>query len=142
RLTAGPGPRPFSVTKFGLTKRTSDAIVCVQIIYGRSNGMWSTEYSQNAEVAPEALWKVLRDVNGWGAWNEGIETIAMDDPLAVGATFQMKPPGEDMVTSTIAELEENRVLTDVTDLGDLVVRVAHRLDPLAEGGTAITYAVE
>ena len=104
--------------------------------------MWTTEYSQDTEVAPEALWKLLRDVNGWGAWNEGIETIAMDGPLAVGATFEMKPPGEDAVTSTIAELEDNRLLTDVTDLGDLVVRVAHRLDPRANGGTAVTYAVQ
>jgi Polyketide cyclase / dehydrase and lipid transport len=104
--------------------------------------MWSTEFSQNTEVAPEALWPLLQDVNGWGAWNDGIEAIALDGPLGVGATFQMKPPGEDAVTSTIAELQENRLLTDVTDLGDLVIRVAHRLDPLPSGGTVVTYRVE
>jgi hypothetical protein len=106
--------------------------------------MWTTDYTQSTDVAPEALWQLLRDVNGWGAWNEGIETIALDGdgPLAVGARFQMKPPGEDTVTSTIAELEENRLLTDVTDLGELVIRVAHRLDPLPDGGTAVTYRVE
>jgi len=104
--------------------------------------MWTTDYTQSTDVAPEAVWQLLRDVNGWGAWNEGIEAIALDGPLAVGATFQMKPPGEDTLTSTIAELEENRLLTDVTDLGDLVIRVAHRLDPLPDGGTAVTYRVE
>jgi Polyketide cyclase / dehydrase and lipid transport len=104
--------------------------------------MWTTEYSQSTDVATEALWKVLRDVGGWGAWNGGIETIALDGPVAVGTTFRMKPPGEDTVTSTIAELEENRVITDVTDLGDLVIRVAHRLDPLADGQTAVTYRME
>src|SRR6266487_5037460 len=104
--------------------------------------MWTTDYTQSTDVAPEAVWQLLRDVNGWGAWNEGIEAIALDGPLAVGATFQMKPPGEDTLTSTIAELEENRLLTDVTDLGDLVIRVAHRLEPLPDGGTAVTYRVE
>jgi uncharacterized protein YndB with AHSA1/START domain len=104
--------------------------------------MWTTEYTQTTDVAPETLWQVLRDVNSWGTWNDGIETIAMDGPLGVGATFQMKPPGEDTVTSTIAELEENRLLTDVTDLGDLEVRVAHRLDPLAGGGTTVSYGVQ
>src|SRR4051794_10725746 len=104
--------------------------------------MWSTEFSQNTEVSAEALWPLLKDVNGWGAWNDGIEAIALDGPLAVGATFQMKPPGEDAVTSTIAELEENHLLTDVTDLGDLVIRVAHRLEPQPGGGTAVSYRVE
>jgi hypothetical protein len=104
--------------------------------------MWMTDFSQSTNVAPEALWPVLKDVNNWGTWNQGIEAIALDGPLAVGATFEMKPPGEDAVTSTIAELEENRLLTDVTDLGDLVVRVAHRLDPLPDGGTRVTYQVE
>jgi len=104
--------------------------------------MWSTEFSQNTEVPAEALWPLLKDVNGWGAWNDGIEAIALDGPLAVGATFQMKPSGEDAVTSTIAELEENHLLTDVTDLGDLVIRVAHRLEPQPGGGTAVSYRVE
>jgi uncharacterized protein YndB with AHSA1/START domain len=104
--------------------------------------MWTTEYTQSGDVSPEALWRLLSDVNGWGAWNDGIETIALDGPLAVGATFRMKPPGEDELTSTIAELEENRLLTDVTDLGELVVRVAHRLSPQTDGGTAVTYGVQ
>lgn len=104
--------------------------------------MWTTEYTQSTDVAPEALWSLLRDVNGWGAWNAGIETIALDGPLAVGTSFRMTPPGEDTVTSTIAELEENRLLTDVTDMGELVIRVAHRLDPQPGGGTRVTYRVE
>jgi hypothetical protein len=54
----------------------------------------------------------------------------------------MKPPGEDVMTSTIAELEEGRLLTDVTDMGDLVISVAHELQPLAGGGTSIAYRVQ
>lgn len=104
--------------------------------------MWTTEYTLTADASPEALWQLLSDVDGWGAWNEGIETIALDGPLVVGATFRMKPPGEDVLTSTVAELEQNRLLTDVTEMGDLAVRVVHLLQPLAGGGTSITYRVE
>jgi uncharacterized protein YndB with AHSA1/START domain len=104
--------------------------------------MWTTQYTATSNASPEALWRLLSDVNGWGAWNDGIETIALDGPLAVGATFRMKPPGEDVVTSTIAELVPGRLLTDVTDLGDLVVRVAHSLEPTDGGRTSITYRVE
>lgn len=104
--------------------------------------MWTTEYTLETDVSAEALWRLLSDVDGWGAWNAGIETIALEGPLAVGATFRMKPPGEDELTSTVAELEPNRLLTDVTDLGELVVRVEHRLAPSAGGGTTLTYRVE
>ncbi len=104
--------------------------------------MWTTEYTLSTAASPETLWQLLRDIDGWGAWNDGIETIALDGPLAVGVTFQMKPPGEDVLTSTVAELEENRLLTDVTDMGELVVRVAHQLAPVSGGGTSITYRVE
>ncbi len=104
--------------------------------------MWTTEYTLRTQASPEALWELLSDINGWGAWNDGIETITLDGPLAVGATFRMKPPGEDVLTSTVAELEENRLLTDVTDIGELVIRVAHQLQPLASGGTSIAYRVQ
>lgn len=104
--------------------------------------MWSTEYALTAEASPEALWQVLSDVERWDAWNDGIETIAVDGPVAVGTTFRMKPPGEDELSSTLVELEPNRLLTDVTEVGGLVIRVAHRLEPLAGGGTSITYRVE
>src|SRR6476620_612125 len=104
--------------------------------------MWTTEYTRTSEASPEELWRLLSDVDGWVAWNDGIETIALDGPLAVGATFQMKPPGAEVLTSTIAELEENRLLTDVTAMGDLVISVAHELRPLAGGRTSVTYRVE
>jgi uncharacterized protein YndB with AHSA1/START domain len=66
----------------------------------------------------------------------------LDGPLRVGATFQMKPPGEDTLTSTIVGLEPDRLLTDETDLGELVIRVAHELQPRAGGATTITFRVQ
>lgn len=104
--------------------------------------MWTTEYTGTSGASPEAVWRLLSDVEGWGAWNDGIATIALDGPLAVGTTFRMTPPGEDELTSTIAELEPNRLLTDVTEMGELVVRVAHIVEPAAGGGSSITYRVE
>ena len=103
--------------------------------------MWSTEYSRETGTSPERLWPLLADVDGWGAWNAGIAAIHLDAPLAVGATFLMTPPGEDQVTSTVVELDEGRLLTDETRLGDVVVRVAHVLDPRPGGGTVIRYAI-
>lgn len=104
--------------------------------------MWRTEYTITTGASRSALWELLSDVDGWGSWNDGIETIALDGPLAVGSTFRMKPTGQDELTSTIAELDPPGRLTDVTDLGELVVRVAHVLVPVSGGGTSITYTLE
>lgn len=104
--------------------------------------MWSREYTLDTEADPESVWRLLSDVDGWDAWNDGIETIMLDGPLAFGTTFRMTPTGEDALTSTIAEVEPNRRLTDVTDLGELMIRVVHQLEPRATGGTSIAYRVE
>ncbi len=104
--------------------------------------MWTTEYALATTASPEAVWKLLGDVESWGTWNAGIETIELDGPLAVGTSFRMKPPDEDVLTSTVVVLEPNRLFADETDMGDLVIRVVHLLQPLADGGTTITYRVE
>ncbi len=104
--------------------------------------MWRTEHTITTGASRAALWELLSDVDGWGSWNDGIEIIALDGPLAVGSTFRMKPPGQDELTSTIAELDPPGRLTDVTDLGELVIRVVHELVPLSGGGTSITYTLE
>jgi len=104
--------------------------------------MWSHDYSLTTHVDSQALWNVLSDVEGWVQWNDGIESIELDGPLAVGTTFRMTPPGEDTITSTIADLQPGRSLTDLTELNGLGITVEHRLDPEPEGGTTVTYRVQ
>ncbi|MHA3701726.1 SRPBCC family protein [Jatrophihabitans sp. YIM 134969] len=104
--------------------------------------MWTTEYCRVTAADPARVWAVLADVDGWGAWNDGIDHIELDAPLGVGATFRMTPPGEEPLVSTIAELDPGRRLTDVTELDGVVVRVAHDLEPTDDGRTRVTYRVE
>ena len=104
--------------------------------------MWSHDYSLTTELAPQPLWQVLADIEGWVGWNGGIESIELDGPLAAGTTFRMTPPGEDTVTSTIIELQPDALFTDLTEMDGLAIKVEHRLDPQPEGGTSITYRVE
>ena len=103
--------------------------------------MWTTVYEHVSAAPPEKVWSLLADVGGWGAWNDGIENIALDATLAVGTTFRMTPPGEETMTSTIAELVPGFRITDVTELDGVVVRVAHDL-AADHGGTRVTYRVE
>lgn len=103
--------------------------------------MWSRTYAHTTDADPGRLWQVLADVDGWVSWNDGIESIALAGPLAVGAQFRMTPPGEDPVTSTIVALEPPRLLSDSTDIDGLTVRVDHRLDAGSDAATTIIFAV-
>lgn len=107
-----------------------------------SETSWQGEHAVEIEVAPEVVWSVLRDVETWKQWNAGIERLELEGPFATGTWFTMQPPGQDPLRSCLVDVEENRGFADETRLGDLVVRVDHRLDALAGGGTRIVYAVE
>jgi uncharacterized protein YndB with AHSA1/START domain len=102
--------------------------------------MWVHEYTRDIPASPDTLWRLLGDVEGWVDWNDGIESITLDGPLAVGTRFRMTPPGEPTLTSTIVELEPGRVVTDLTELDGVAVRVEHRLDPGPEA-TTVTYRI-
>jgi uncharacterized protein YndB with AHSA1/START domain len=102
--------------------------------------MWVHEYSRTIPALPEMLWRLLSDVDGWVEWNDGIESISLDGPLAVGTRFRMTPPGEQTLTSTIVDLQAGRLLTDLTEVDGVAVRVEHRLDP-GPDATTVTYRI-
>ena len=105
------------------------------------NEMWSHTYTHRTTADPERLWQLLADVDGWVNWNDGIEQIRLQGPLAVGTVFVMKPPGEKSITSTIVELDPPRRISDNTELEGISVKVEHRLDPEPGGATTIVYAI-
>ena len=102
--------------------------------------MWESEYAKDIPASPAAVWRLLGDVDGWVDWNDGIASISLDGPLAVGTRFRMTPPGEPTLTSTIVDLQPGRLLTDLTELDGVAVRVEHRLDP-GPDATTVTYRI-
>ena len=72
-------------------------------------------------------------------WNAGIASIELHGAFADGGSFTMQPPGEDAFTSTLRDVRTDEGFSDVTALGDTTVRVDHRIEPLASGGTRVVY---
>lgn len=66
----------------------------------------------------------------------------IDGPFASGTWFSMKPPGQDMLRSCLIEVRENECFVDETRIGELTVRVAHRIQRLGPASTRVTYSVE
>lgn len=103
--------------------------------------MWTRTYTHPTTANPARLWAVLSDVDGWVSWNDGIEAITLHGPLAVGSTFEMTPPGEQPLTSTVIEVEPPHLITDLTEVDGISIKVEHRLDPGPDGTTVIFYTI-
>ena len=104
--------------------------------------MWEYEYSLETSADRGALWRHWADMAAWPQWNDGIETIDVDGPFAVGTTFIMTPPGDEPIRMRLVEIEPGTSFTDEMDAGDFVVRTEHRLEPTADGLTRIVYRTQ
>jgi hypothetical protein len=104
--------------------------------------MWATEYSIETTAPPKEIWRLWSDVTSWPDWNEDIERIEISGPFAVGSTISMTPIGQDTVELRLAEVSEPDLFVDEADLGDVVVRTVHRIDPLGGDRNRVIYRME
>jgi uncharacterized protein YndB with AHSA1/START domain len=104
--------------------------------------MWEYEYSVETSAAPEALWRHWSDMAAWPQWNDGIDSIDVEGPFAVGTAFTMTPPGDEPIRMRLVEIKPGESFTDEMDAGDFAVRTEHRLEPAAGGLTRIVYRTE
>jgi uncharacterized protein YndB with AHSA1/START domain len=120
-------------------------IICVKIIYAEAKegcGMCANEHSIETRAAPEAIWRLWADVDGWPQWNGDIERIQLEGPFAAGSRIVMQPIGDEPVELHIAEAVEPELFVDEADLGDVVVRTTHRAERLDGDRTRVTYRME
>ena len=104
--------------------------------------MWTYEYGLETTAAPETIWRLWTDVEHWGAWDSGLEKVELRGPFAVGAEIVMTPAGQEPVVMRVAELKEHELYVDEADLGGVVVRVVHRLEPLGGGRIRVVHRAE
>ena len=104
--------------------------------------MWSTEHSVETKAAPEAVWRLWSDVERWPEWNPDLERAVLTGVFAAGSTITMYQQGGDTIELRIAEAREPEQFVDEADLGDVVVRTTHRLEPVGEGLVRVAYRME
>jgi Polyketide cyclase / dehydrase and lipid transport len=103
--------------------------------------MWAAEHSVETTASPESIWRLWSDVPSWGEWNADIERIEISGPFTPGSTIAMTPVAQDTVELRIAETSEPNLFIDEADLGDVLIRTLHRIDPL-DGRSRVTYRME
>jgi hypothetical protein len=99
-------------------------------------------HTVEAEVSAEAIWSLYEDVSSWPSWDAEAELITRDGPFLTGTTGTMKFLGQDPLAYRLAKVEPLCEFVDETPVGDVVVRVSHRLEPLDSGRLRLTYSVE
>jgi Polyketide cyclase / dehydrase and lipid transport len=104
--------------------------------------VWESEYSVQAQVAPESVWRVWADFENAASWNEGIESIELHGPFASGSEFSMKPVGREAIVMRLAEVAENVSFAEVAEANGLTIRVIHRVERLDGQRTRIAYRTE
>ena len=103
--------------------------------------MWTYQHSLETSAAAGAIFEILRDTGRWREWNAGVERIDLDGPFATGTSGVMAIPDQGSLPFRLAWVGEGRGFEDETEVpgAEVVVRVRHSLEPLAAGGTRITY---
>lgn len=104
--------------------------------------MWDYEFTAEAEVTPQAVWKLWADPLNWHTWNDGVGDISMDGPFEEGVTIVMTPPGQDPVELTLTVVTENRAFVDVAVAPGITIITQHLIEDLGGGRTRVTYRTE
>jgi Polyketide cyclase / dehydrase and lipid transport len=104
--------------------------------------MWVHEHTTETATSPEAIWRILRELDQWATWDTSMEWVRLQGPFQVGAQVTMKPKGQDPITSVVVEASEHRRYADQTDLGEVTLGFSHTLQPLEGGGTRVTHRLE
>jgi hypothetical protein len=104
--------------------------------------VWRRDHGIQTSASAATIWRLFCDVPGWVNWNVGIADIEMTGPFAAGTELAMTPPGQDPLTTRLIDVQEHELFVDETIIGDLTVRVAHRIERNSDCGCRVVYALE
>jgi predicted ester cyclase len=102
---------------------------------------WRCEHSVETSADPEVIWQLLQDVPSWPNWNAGIERIDLAGPFRTGTEFRMTLPGGHALISRLFRVTDGESFEDETCVGEVTVRVLHRIEVTGVGRCRITFSL-
>jgi hypothetical protein len=106
-----------------------------------SRPAFSYTHTVETEVPAAEIWALYEDVRTWPLWDAQAQAVTRDGPFAAGTAGTMTFTGQDPLPDRLVKVDPEREFIDETPVGELVVRVSHRLEP-AGRGLRITYAAQ
>lgn len=95
--------------------------------------------SIDIDAAPDTVWSLMRDVEGWTEWTPTVIAVEplSPGPLAVGSRYRLTQPKFPAAVWEISELEDaNRTFTWVSTGPAARVTASHRVEALESGSRA------
>lgn len=114
------------------------------IYYARMSTAPSFTYTHSieADITADDIWALYADVSTWPEWDAQAEWVTRDGPFVAGTTGAMKFKGQEPLEYRLARVEPGREFVDETPVGEVMVRVVHRLEPLGPARVRIMYSAE
>jgi hypothetical protein len=83
-------------------------------------------------AAPDAVWDILTNFEGWPTWNPDVKSMSIDGEVAPGTVFKWKS-GPASIKSTIRRVEQPRLIAWTGNTFGVSAIHVYRLDPLDSG---------
>jgi len=100
--------------------------------------MWKTEHTHDGDAAPEAVFALWADVEGWPAWDASLIATTLDGPFAAGSAGTLHPQGmPEPIAFELTAVEPGVGFADETRLGPLVLRFRHRVERRGNGSRIV-----
>ena len=99
---------------------------------------WERTAEASSTAPPERVWDVLLDGRRWSVWNEGVEWMTLEGPLAPGTLLTMKPKGAPQTAFRIEAAAPGQMLALVVTFGPLAaLRFRWQLAPAGDGTSIV-----
>jgi uncharacterized membrane protein len=101
------------------------------------------ETTVEIDAPPSEVWATLSDVVRWPEWTASMSEVQPleDGPLALGSKVRIKQPRMPPLTWEITEFDPGRSFSWQSTSPGITTVGTHRLEPLPNGGTAVTLAI-
>ena len=67
--------------------------------------MWPVTHTEFTTASMERIWALWEAVERWPEWDEGISSITLDGPFAVGTTGRIRPTGSPSWPFALVEVD-------------------------------------
>jgi uncharacterized protein YndB with AHSA1/START domain len=103
--------------------------------------MWSHEVTAETTAAPETVFRLWADVDGWSDWDDDIEWASLEGPFENGSRGRFKPRGVHAGDFELVNVVPNSSYTVAQRIPLTKLRFDHELAPAEGGRTTITQRV-
>jgi hypothetical protein len=100
--------------------------------------VWKTEHSETTTASPEAVWRVVSDIEHWGDWNPGYREAHLDGDLQSGTPGRVVLANGLSRPFSLLEATPNAALVIGASGPGVTQRFSHTIEPLETGGSRVS----